>query len=674
MNMDDYDSHPDRRDFLRTLAGGAAAAGLALPLTSCGSATAATKKKVIVLGMDGLDPTIVRTMITQGRLPNFKKLAEKGSFMKLSTTMPALSPVAWSSFMTGMTPAGHGIVDFVARNPKTYTPQFAIYETRDVKLALPIGDIILPITGGGAYNLRSGRPFWGYLTERGIPSVVLRIPTDFPVNEESTRSLSGMGTPDVADAYGMFSYFTSDYLEEYPGITGGRVFYVDEVEGTVRAELIGPEDSLHAERDTSKDPYANYAKVPFKVHIDPVNPVARLDIQGKRVLLEVGKYSEWVKVNFELLPMVASVSGLVRFYIKELYPHFKLYATAVNIDPEAQAMPVTHPAEYGAELARALGPFWTKGLPADTKALDYRIIDDEGYVKQAELLLQEQLAQFDYEWSRFGSGFFFFYVSSTDQDAHMLWRNMDETHPMHKEGDPRYAGYLHWLYEQMDALVGKVLPGLDDDTLLLIASDHGFAQFGRQFHLNTWLRDNGYLILKPGAEKKRLTGTRDIDWSKTIAYNIGFNGLYLNIKGREGEGIIEPGNESKFVDRIVAGLQGIVDPETSIRPIHKVYRREEVYSGPLMAEMPEMLVGYTPGYRVSSDSAMGSTGKEIININPWAWSGDHSMSRVLVPGTLFSNKKVAKRDPNIIDLPVSILEYFGVPKPKQMVGNSIFKA
>ena len=674
MSNSDHNSRMDRRDFLRTVVGGAAAAGVALPLASCASASAATKKKVIVLGLDGLDPNIVRMMIEQGRLPNFKKLAEMGSFMKLGTTMPALSPVAWSSFMTGMTPAGHGIVDFVARDPKTYSPQFSIYETRDVNMELPIGDVRLPISGGGAYNLRRGRPFWGYLKDRGIPSVVIKIPTDFPVNEDATRAISGMGTPDVADAYGMFSYFTSDYLEEYPGISGGRVFYVDEVEGVVSSELIGPLDTFHAERDTSEDEYANYAKVPFKVYIDPVNPVARIEIQGQRILLKVGEYSEWVKANFEMLPMVAGVSGIVRFYLKETYPHFKLYATAINIDPEAQAMPVTFPAEYGGDIAREIGPFWTKGLPADTKALDYRIIDDEAYVKQAELILKERMALFDYEWSRFDSGFMFFYVSNTDQDAHMLWRNMDKTHPMHKEGDPRYAGYIHWLYEQMDALLGKVLPAVDDNTLLLIASDHGFAQFGRQFHLNTWLREKGFLTIKHKAEKKRLTSTRDIDWSKTVAYGVGFNGLYLNIKDREGEGIIEPGKEQKYVDQLVAGLQGALDSDTSIRPIHKVYRREEVYSGPLMAEMPELLVGYTPGYRVSSDSAMGSTGSEIININPWAWSGDHSMSRVLVPGTLLSNKKVIKGDPNIVDLPVTILDFFGIDKPKQMVGGSIFRA
>jgi predicted AlkP superfamily phosphohydrolase/phosphomutase len=334
-------------------------------------------------------------------------------------------------------------------------------------------------------------------------------------------------------------------------------------------------------------------------------------------------------------------------------------------------MPVTYPESYGEELAREIGPFWTKGLPSDTKAFDYRVFSDEDYVKQAELILEERMALFDYEWSRFRSGLFYFYVSSTDQDAHMLWRNMDKTHPMHAESDVRFAGYLHHLYERMDQLVGKVLPALDEDTLLLICSDHGFAQFGRQFHLNSWLRDQGYLKLKDRAQKKEETSILDVDWSQTLAYGIGFNGLYLNLKGREGQGIVEPGKAEEVARRISGELEAIEDSETGKMPVAKVYRRDELYQGELTPEMPEMLVGYTPGYRCSAPSVLGSTGNAILDLNPWAWSGDHSMARDLVPGSLFASQALSPGSPNIVDLPVTILDFFGVEKPSQMVGRSL---
>jgi predicted AlkP superfamily phosphohydrolase/phosphomutase len=287
-------------------------------------------------------------------------------------------------------------------------------------------------------------------------------------------------------------------------------------------------------------------------------------------------------------------------------------------------------------------------------------------------VLEERMRLFEHQWSRFTTGLFYFYVSSTDQDAHMLWRNMDPSHPMHSEGDPRFAGYILDLYQKMDELVGRVLPAVDDDTLLLICSDHGFTQFGRQFHLNTWLRDNGYLTLNAGAEKKKETTVFDVDWSQTVAYGMGFNGLYLNLKNREAKGIVEPSKAAGVIGRLQRDLEAITDPDTGTRPVAKVYSRDSLYSGEMTPNMPELLVGYTPGYRCSSQSFMGATGKEIINLNPWAWSGDHSMAYQMVPGSLFASRQVAKQVPSILDLPVTILEWFGIPKPQQMVGSSIF--
>ena len=653
--------------------GSLAGAGFTLPLASCGKRNPTPGRKVIVLGLDGLDPTMVQALIAAGRAPNFKKLAAMGSFLPLQTTMPALSPVAWSSFITGMTPGGHGIADFIARDPATYMPVFSIYENRAPDFAVEFGDVELPILGGGPVNLRKGKPFWSYLTERGIPSWISKIPTNFPIDETATYAISGMGTPDLIDSYGSFSYFTSDPFEHYPNISGGTVQYVEVRNHLVESNLLGPVNSLVTAEVTQQDPYVNHVKVPFSVYADPEHDTVRLDIQGQTRVLRVGEYSDWVKLKFDLLPVIGSVSGIVRFLVKQVRPHFQLYATPINIDPTDQAAPVTYPSGFGAEIARDIGEFWTKGLPCDTKAFDYKIINDEQYVKQAELVLDERMALFDHQWARFDEGLFYFYVSSSDQDAHMLWRNMDVTHPMHKESDLRFSGYIQQIYERLDTLVGKVLPAVDDETLLLICSDHGFAQFGRQFHLNTWLRDNGYLTLKAGAEKKEETAITDVDWSRTLAYGIGFNGLYLNLEGREGQGIVAPAKAGELAVRLKRELEAVVDPETGQAPVAKTYFRDELYVGAETPIMPELLVGYTPGYRNASASVLGATGKSIIDLNPWAWSGDHSMAVDLVPGSLFSSRAVAKPRPSILDLPVTILEFFGIERPEQMVGSSIFK-
>ncbi len=626
-----------------------------------------------MLGLDGLDPKMVQALIEAGRAPHFKKLAGMGAFSPLGTTMPALSPVAWSSFITGLNPGGHGIADFIVRDPETYMPFFSIWEAEGAGRTLSLGDYRIPLSSGKVVNRRYGKPVWAYLTEQGIPATVIKIPTNFPVEETATRAVSGMGTPDLIDSFGMFHYFTSDRSEKYEDLSGGHVLYVDVRDHRAEAQLYGPVNTLRKPKDDSSNPLVNNTRIPFTVHVDPSADVVRIDVQGRRIVLAKGEYSDWVHLRFEMLPLFGSVSGIARFYLKDVHPHLRLYVTPINIDPADQAMPITHPRDMGAELARAIGPFWTKGLPSDTKAFDYHILSDEGYVKQAELVLKERLALFDYEWSRFRSGLFFFYVSSTDQDAHMLWRNMDKTHPMHQASDARYAGYLPHLYEQMDGLVGEVLLAVDENTLLLICSDHGFAQFGRQFHLNTWLRDQGYLAINQEARIKEKTSILDIDWSNTAAYGIGFNGLYINQEGREAAGFIGPERRDELAERLARELEAIVDPETGIRPVAKVYRREEVYSGGFTYEMPDLLVGYTPGYRSSSASVLGETGTAILDINPYAWSGDHSMARDLVPGSLFASMPMVRAGPNIVDLPVTILDYFGIDKPSEMVGKSLLR-
>ena len=660
---------PTRRTFGRTLAGGLTSAALGLPSISCGSRQPRnpSDRNVIVLGLDGLDPKIIRSLIDQGRAPNFKKLAERGTFQPLGTTMPALSPVAWSSFITGLTPGGHGIPDFIARDPLTYSPFFSIWESRDVGRTLRLGDYEFALGGGGAQNLRAGAPFWSHLTERGIPSTVIKIPTNFPVEETATRAVSGMGTPDLSDSFGLFTYYTSDPDEKIPDLTGGEIVRLRVRDWKATGQLLGPVNSINTAAE-------GRTRVPFTVYLDPSEPVVRIEVQGQTFVLKQGEFSDWAKVRFDLVPHLAGVSGIARFFVKQVHPNLRLYVSPINIDPEDQAMPVTYPEELGGEIARHIGPIWTKGLPSDTKAFDLRIFEDGDYVTQAELILKDQLRLFDYEWSQYRGGFFYFYISSTDQDAHMLWRNMDETHPMHKASDPRYAGYIPYIYEEMDKLVGKVLPAADDNTLVLVCSDHGFAPFGRRFHLNTWLRDNGYLAVKPTAESKESTNVADIDWDRTAAYGIGFNGLYLNLVGREERGFVSAEKAPEVIARLTRELEAIVDPETGERPVHKVFDRDSIYQGLLTSEMPEMLVGYTPGYRSSSESVMGETGKKILDINPWAWGGDHSMSQNLVPGSLFASHSLTGLDPNIVDLPVTILDFFGVEKPEEMVGKSLLRA
>ena len=160
---------------------------LALLLSACGPLQRVPYPKVLVLGIDGLDPVLLRRFIDQGRLPNFQALVRDGHFKPLQTVMPPLSPVAWSAFITGMDVGGHAIFDFVHRDPKTLLPEFSMSKAIPSDRSLTIGSWVIPLSGGRVELLREGKPFWQLLQEKGVPT------TGFSYAGELSTSGSGTG-------------------------------------------------------------------------------------------------------------------------------------------------------------------------------------------------------------------------------------------------------------------------------------------------------------------------------------------------------------------------------------------------------------------------------------------------------------------------------------------------
>ena len=205
--------------------------------------------------------------------------------------------------------------------------------------------------------------------------------------------------------------------------------------------------------------------------------------------------------------------------------------------------------DYCQELARRVGPFHTKGLPADTKALDQGVLSDDEFLAQDEIFLEEKQAIYEHELSRFESGLLFYYMSSTDQRAHMFWRLQDPGHPAYDEkAAAKHGQAIEKIYKRMDALIDKTLATIDDRTVLVAFSDHGFAPYYRSFNLNTWLRDQGFIVLKDREQKKDPDIYGSVDWSRTKAYAMGFNSLYVNEKGREGYGSVSAGEKKAGVE------------------------------------------------------------------------------------------------------------------------------
>ncbi len=657
-----------RRDFIKTGLAASAAVGLSgvkglLP-RAYGNGREA--RKTIVLGMDGLDHTLLSGWLEAGKFPAFQKLLrEGGDFRPLRTSIPPQSPVAWSNFIVGTDPGGHGIFDFIHRDPEFYIPSFSASETTGGGRSLRIGKLVIPLSGGEVHNLRKGRAFWQILEEYEVPATVFKIPSNYPPVSSRQRTISGMGTPDIKGYYGLFNYYTNEYLEitqEAGG--GGRVHEVYVIGNRIEAQLPGPDNPFKSD--------APETTIDFKVFIDPVDPVAKIVIQGQEFILREKEWSGWKRIRFPFIP-TQSVSGICLFYLKEVRPKFKLYVSPVNIDPADPALPLSTPEAYAKELEAKFGPFFTKGLPADTSALDNNVLDEEEFLELDDMVLQEGLSMLEYELKRFDSGLFFYYFSNTDQRQHMFWRLLDPDHPAY---DPalaaRYGNAIENIYGEMDKVLDGILSGIDKETTLLVMSDHGFNPFIRQFNLNTWLVANGYHRLKKPWQQEASVLFDNTDWSKTAAYGVGLNGLYINEQGREKEGIVMPGNDKdNLVREIVGKLESVTDPKTGEKAILKAYISRDVYHGPWVEQAPDIVLGFNRGYRISWQSPLGGFPKEIFEDNTQKWSGDHMGAPDVLPGVVLANRKIRTEAPALYDLTATILDIYGAEKPKEIRGANI---
>jgi predicted AlkP superfamily phosphohydrolase/phosphomutase len=659
---------PLRKCLLWVCLPGLCAAGLNL-LVSCQRARDGSvgAKKLIILGVDGLDPELLSKFMAEGTMPNFARLAAQGSYRRLTTSIPPQSPVAWSNMITGMNAGGHGIFDFIHRDPKTFQLYFSTSRVEGAKHSFHLGSWVIPLGSGTAEQLRHGKAFWEILDEQGVPNYVYRIPANFPPIAAKGETLSGMGTPDLRGTYGTFTFYTDDPTTVAGAVEGGDVVQVEVQNHRVTSHLVGPENTFRRNSPPATEP--------FTVDVDPLEPVARVAFQNQQIVIKEGEWSGWVPVEFHLMPVIGNVKGICRFYLKQAHPRFQLYVSPINIDPANPALPISTPPSYSRTLAQEVGEFHTQGIAEATKALSDGVLDDKEYLEQSRTVLSEHRRAFDAEFPKFQRGVFFFYFSSLDLNAHMMWRWTDPQHPGYDAAlAAQYGTALEEFYEQIDEVLGEVLPKVDQNTTLLVLSDHGFAPYRYSFNLNTWLLNNGYITLKNGTSGDESEPFGGVDWSRTRAYGLGLNGLYLNLRGREREGVVEPGAQAEALLREVRQkLLAVRDPKDNSPVITRIDLANEAYQGPYAHKAPDALVGYNRGYRAGWKTILGAFPPDVLEDNTNAWSGDHCIDYTLVPGVLLSNRKIDAQTPALTDIAPTILAEFGIAKTKDMMGQSVFQ-
>ncbi len=493
----------------------------------------AKTRRVVILGLDGMDPGLLTKLMRDGRMPNFQKLAEKGVFRPLDTSVPSMSPVAWSTFATGVDASQHCIYDFLTRDPCTYGPMLSSTDIVSAKRVLNIGRYVIPLSKARMKLLQKSQHFWKLLGEKNIFSIIQRVPITFPpVPFKNGMLLSGMCVPDLRGSQGTFSFFSTESRDGEARFIGGEQTVLRRRGDEIRSRIVGPDHTMLKS--------GGRMTLPFTLVPAEDGRSAVLTIDGMApITLPVGEYSDWVELAFDA-GLRIKVRGIAKFYLVSAAPEVNLYMTPIHIDPENPAMPIAHPEVYAIYLAKKQGKFATLGLAEDTWALNNRVIDEKVFFDQAMFIYEEREKMFLDAVKQTKKGLVTTVFDTTDRVQHMFYRYLDPTHPANEGKDTeRWKDAIGRVYERTDELLGKVWNLVDDpDTTFMVISDHGFTNFRRCVNVNSWLRDNGYLVLKDENALESGEYLDGIDWSRTRAFALGLTGVFVNRKGRERSGIV----------------------------------------------------------------------------------------------------------------------------------------
>lgn len=634
-------------------------------LTRAGKVAKTDVDRVIIVGYDGLEPKLAKKWIDEGKLPNFKRLAEKGDFQPLFSSWPSMSPVAWSTFATSTDASKHNQFDFLNRDPKTYVPDLASVKITNPTRSIKIGKYRIPLGKPVVKLMQRSTPFWKILGDHHIFSQILRVPITFPPVKFNGALLSAMCVPDLAGTQGTFTFFTTDEAA-VKGATGGVRKLLVRRGDKVKAYIPGPANSMTEKQEE--------LRIPLEVTIDDAKEEATIKLPGETFKLGLKEYSPWKKVAFKP-GLGISVNGIVRFYVMSFKPHFELYLSPTQIDPEKPAMPISEPVFYSVYFAKLFGPYSTLGLAEDTWALNERVIDEDAFLKQVWINHDEREKQFFNALKQTKRGLVACVFDCTDRIQHMFWRYFDPDHPANEGKDKEvYKDEIEKLYVRMDGLLGRIMKECDDPrTVLMLMSDHGFTEFSRGMNLNSWLVENGYMAMENG-DKTCHDWFRGVDWTKTRAYSFGLTGIYLNKVGREGKGTVAEEEADALKREIAAKLKGYRDEERGRVAVRDCVVAEDLFTGPYKENGPDIFPCFEHGYRTSWEAAVGKADGKVFHDNSKSWSGDHCVDPRIVPGVFFCNRRLARKKIGIVDIGASVLDLFGIEIPRHMTGRSFFRA
>ncbi len=684
-----------------------AAIGVALVLAAtvpaaCGPrSTAIDRPKLLILGFDGMDPHLLERWMKAGLLPNISKLAATGSVRTLATTQSPESPTAWASFATGVNPGKHNIYDFLVRDTATYLPDLGMVRREPARFLFGY----FPIAKPKLFSIRGGTSFWVTAGQAGVRSSILTVPVTFPPEEvPNGELLSGLPLPDIRGTMGTFYYFATDLSRYEEGNTefGGVLKRLVMEQDVAKTEIIGPPNPIVRQQvqeirrkgptlsDSDRTRIAELQagediRVPMTIRWHRADRTATVEIAGQSLLLEPGKMSRWIDLEFRVNFLVR-LHGMAQLLLMNAGTELQLYVSPVNWKPDAPPLPMSAPASFSGDLFHRLGYYRTLGWAEATWPLNEGRMDEQTFMEDLYRAFDDRAQVI---LSRIDAGNWDLLVGvieSTDRVQHMMWRLIDPSHPMYDAAlAARFGDSIQRVYRRADQFVGEVLERIDPSTTVLIVSDHGFHSWRKAVNLNTWLVQQGYMTLQtqgaqPGEKKlDDLFGGgefwENVDWSRTRAYAMGLGQVYFNLRGREARGIVSPGAEAaQLADDLSAKLLTMTDPDDGTKIVRAVYKRDDVYSGGFLHNASELQVGMEDGYRVSWQTTLGGSPPGIVYPNKKKWSGDHGgYDFAATAGVLITNRPVHSDAPSIMDIAPTVLKFFGVQVPGEVDGKSLFQ-